>query len=74
VDPAHRGKGYGTALLGFALEQCDRDGVPAYLESTNPRNMSLYRRHGFEPVGRIQEGTSPVIVPMVRAPRASGRA
>jgi hypothetical protein len=23
------------------------------IESTNPRNMSLYRRHGFEVLGRI---------------------
>lgn len=66
VDPMHQGRGYGNALMTFALERCDRDGVPAYLESSNPRNMSLYRRHGFEPLGEIQVGSSPPIVPMLR--------
>jgi ribosomal protein S18 acetylase RimI-like enzyme len=69
VDPAHQSKGHGDALMAHALERCDRDGVPAYLESTNPRNVSLYRRHGFEPIGTIQAGSSPTLVPMLRKPR-----
>jgi GNAT superfamily N-acetyltransferase len=69
VDPAHQGKGYGAALMTFALQECDREHVPAYLESTNPRNISLYLRHGFKALGTIQVGTSPPIVPMLRAPR-----
>jgi ribosomal protein S18 acetylase RimI-like enzyme len=69
VDPAQQGKGLGDALMAFALERCDRDGAPAYLESSNPRNISLYRRHGFEVMGKIQAGTSPEIVPMLRKPR-----
>ena len=69
VDPAHQGKGHGDALMVYALERCDRDKLPAYLESTNPRNISLYRRHGFEPLGTIQVGSSPPIVPMLRGSR-----
>ncbi len=69
VDPAHQGKGHGDALMSYAVERCDRDHVPAYLESTNPRNMSLYRRHGFEALGTIQVGTSPPLVPMLRPSR-----
>jgi GNAT superfamily N-acetyltransferase len=69
VDPAHQGKGLGDVLMSYALARCDREGVPAYLESTNPRNMSLYRRHGFEPLGAIQVGSSPTLVPMLRKPR-----
>ena len=69
VDPARQGKGYGAALMARALEQCDRDGLPAYLESTNPRNITLYLRHGFEALGEIQVGTSPPMVPMLRRPR-----
>ena len=30
----------------------------AYLESSNPRNMSLYERHGFESMGKVQIGDS----------------
>jgi ribosomal protein S18 acetylase RimI-like enzyme len=69
VDPAHQGKGHGDALMRHALEQCDRDGLPAYLESTNPRNLSLYRRHGFEALGTIQASSSPSVVPMLRPRR-----
>jgi GNAT superfamily N-acetyltransferase len=69
VDPAHQGRGHGDALMAHALERCDRDHLPAYLESTNPRNISLYRRHGFEALGTIQVGASPPLVPMLRPPR-----
>ncbi len=69
VDPAHQGKGHGDALMRYALEQIDREKVPAYLESSNPRNISFYRRHGFEELGTIQVGSSPVLVPMLRRPR-----
>ncbi len=69
VDPAHQGKGLGGALLKHATDICDRDGVPAYLESSNPRNVPLYERHGFEVLGKIQAGGSPTVVPMLRKPR-----
>jgi ribosomal protein S18 acetylase RimI-like enzyme len=69
VDPAHQGKGHGDALMVHALRRCDRDRVPAYLESTNPRNISLYLRHGFQALGTIQVASSPTLVPMLRRPR-----
>jgi ribosomal protein S18 acetylase RimI-like enzyme len=69
VDPAQQGKGYGDALMAHAMARCDRDRMPAYLESTNPRNISLYRRHGFESLGEIRSGDSPVLVPMLRKAR-----
>jgi GNAT superfamily N-acetyltransferase len=47
VAPAWQGRGYGAALLRPALERCDRDRVPAYLEASTPRNRALYERHGF---------------------------
>jgi ribosomal protein S18 acetylase RimI-like enzyme len=69
VDPAHQGRGLGGALLKRALARCDADRLPAYLESSNPRNISLYERHGFHTLGRIQVGSSPVVTPMFREPR-----
>jgi ribosomal protein S18 acetylase RimI-like enzyme len=69
VDPMYQGKGLGDALMTYALERCDRDHLPAYLESTNPRNISLYKRHGFEALGTIQVGSSPPLVPMLRRAR-----
>jgi len=69
VDPFHQGKGYGAALMQHALLPCDRDRQCAYLESTNPQNIPLYERHGFEVLGTIQVGTSPAVFPMLRKPR-----
>jgi GNAT superfamily N-acetyltransferase len=69
VDPARQGQGLGGLLLKHAARWFDRDGVVAYLESSNPRNVPLYRRHGFEALGRIQVGGSPVFTPMRRDPR-----
>ena len=67
---AYTTDGYGgAALLRHALDRCDREDLPAYLESTNSRNISLYLRHGFVAVGEIRAGSSPIVVPMLRLPR-----
>ena len=70
VDPAHQGAGVGAELMKHALTRCDNDGFPSYLESTNPRNISLYERQGFEKMGEIQFGSSPVVTPMYRTQKA----
>lgn len=69
VDPSQQGNGVGSALMKHAVAVCDRDGMIAYLESSNPRNVSLYERHGFEVIGEIQVGSSPTMRPMLRKPR-----
>lgn len=69
VDPRRQGRGYGSALLARGLEACDRGHAAAYLEATNPANIPLYRRFGFDVVGEIQAGTSPPITPMFRVAR-----
>ena len=69
VDPARQGQQLGDKLMTHALTSCDADQLPAYLESSNPRNLSFYQRHGFEALGKIQVGSSPTIVPMLRKPR-----
>lgn len=69
VDPSQQGRGIGSALLAHATAICDREGLSAYLESSNPKNVPLYQRHGFEVVGTIQSGSSPTICPMLRRPR-----
>ena len=71
VDPACQGRGLGDKLLARALARCDAEQFPAYLESSNPRNIPFYQRHGFEVMGKIQVGSSPTIVPMLRRPRPS---
>ena len=71
VGPAKQGKGYGSALLKHALVRCDSDNRLAYLESSNPQNIPLYERHGFEVLGTIQVGSSPPLFPMLRKPRGA---
>lgn len=60
---------HGDALMRHVLAICDREHLPAYLESTNPKNISLYKRHGFAEITTIQLGSSPTIVPMLRQAR-----
>lgn len=67
VDPAHRGLGLGGRLLAASLEVVDLFGEPAYLESSNPRNISLYERHGFVVEAEIEMPEGPTLRPMWRA-------
>ena len=53
VDTSQQGRGLGSALLAHRLRECDEQGLPAYLESSNPANISLYQRHGFEVIGEF---------------------
>lgn len=69
VEALHRNKGCGAALLEYGLRQCDREHRPAYLWSSNPLNISFYKRHGFEIVGTIQVGSLPSMFPMLRHAR-----
>jgi ribosomal protein S18 acetylase RimI-like enzyme len=48
TEPELQGRGIGTQLMQPVLEKCDREGVPAYLESSKERNVPLYERNGFK--------------------------
>ena len=56
VDPDYRGQGLGMSLLAENLASLDAEGVPSYLESTNPANDRRYERVGYR---RIGEFTTP---------------
>jgi GNAT superfamily N-acetyltransferase len=53
TDPARRGNGYGMALLEQNLAAIDAEGMPAYLESSNPANDPRYESRGFRRVGEF---------------------
>ncbi|MFF1635860.1 GNAT family N-acetyltransferase [Leifsonia sp. NPDC058248] len=54
THPDHRGRGIGQQLLAENLAALDADGLPAYLESTNPANDHRYERAGFRPIGAFR--------------------
>jgi len=68
--PERQGSGLGARAIRAVLEDCDAEGMPAYLESSNPRNMTLYQRHGFEQTGEIPLPDGPSLYPMWREPRS----
>jgi GNAT superfamily N-acetyltransferase len=53
THPDHRGQGKGMALLRENLDRIDEQGLPAYLESTNPVNHRRYEGVGFVQVGEF---------------------
>jgi ribosomal protein S18 acetylase RimI-like enzyme len=66
VDPAQQGAGLGSSLLQQCLHRVDADHCPAFLETPNPRTVSLYARHGFRIIGVSQAGTCPPVTSMLR--------
>jgi GNAT superfamily N-acetyltransferase len=69
VAPAAQGLGVGTALLTAMLERSDREGLPAYLEASSPRNAQLYRRLGFETLSVVRPFGAPPMELMIREPQ-----
>src|ERR1019366_3757686 len=70
TDPCAQGKGIGSALMRPALDHCDAEGWPAYLESSKERNVPFYARHGFQVVRELPlPGGGPKIWTMWRDPR-----
>ena len=69
TEPAAQGQGLGSALLAQVLARVDADGMPAYLESSNERNLAWYGGYGFELTGELVIPGGPRIWPMWREPR-----
>lgn len=54
VAPGQRGRGIGGALLAQTLAHCRQHGCPGVaLETGEPRNLALYRRHGLRQSGGL---------------------
>ena len=65
-----QGSGAGGRMLARTLALVDEDEMPAYLESTNPRNVPFYERHGFVITGEEVLPDGPRLTYMRRAPRS----
>jgi GNAT superfamily N-acetyltransferase len=68
THPKHRGRGFGMDLLRHNLAVIDGEGLPAYLESSNPANNRRYEGVGFLPIGQFSyPGGGPLVTTMWRA-------
>ncbi|MCC5952211.1 MAG: GNAT family N-acetyltransferase [Acidimicrobiia bacterium] len=68
TDPARRGTGAGRKLIHAGLALADRDGVGAYLESSNVVNLPYYERFGFAVTEEITLPDGPTLWGMWRDP------
>jgi GNAT superfamily N-acetyltransferase len=51
TDPAYQGKGAGSLMMKWGLNQADEKGWEAYLEAS-PDAVPLYEKFGFREAGR----------------------
>jgi len=56
VDPDRQGQGIGSHVLAFGLRRADEAGFACRLQTSNERNLALYRRFGFE----VRDETRPL--------------
>lgn len=56
VEPAHHGRGLGSALIAPTLARWTAAGIPCYLDTANVDNVRFYERHGFRV---LEEGVVP---------------
>jgi GNAT superfamily N-acetyltransferase len=69
TEPSRQGEGLASALLAKVLDECDRDEVPAYLETGTERNAAFYVRHGFKVIEELHLPGGPPVWLMWRDPR-----
>jgi hypothetical protein len=63
-----RGRGQFRELMSPILEEADSDFVPTFLETTVPRNVSIYEHYGFRIVERYRYRGGPEVAFMRRDP------
>ncbi|HWH95989.1 MAG TPA: GNAT family N-acetyltransferase [Baekduia sp.] len=68
VDPDRQGQGVGSQLIRPGLELCDRERLPAYLETGKQANLAFYGRHGFRVVDEIRLPKGPPVWFLWREP------
>jgi len=70
IKPEFQGKGLGVGLINEILKKTDKLGLPTYLETFTPRNISFYNRLGYETAASFLEPlTNATYWVMVREPR-----
>jgi ribosomal protein S18 acetylase RimI-like enzyme len=73
VRTAYRGKGLGAALLRTLIADCDKQGLPLYLDTETEENVRFYEHFGFRVIKRITlENLRLPMWEMMREPHADG--
>jgi len=67
VDPAYQGQGFSGRLIRPVLERIDRERMPSFLETNTEKNVTIYRRFGFEVISEDKmPGTEVTTFAMLR--------
>ncbi|MEX5305541.1 GNAT family N-acetyltransferase [Kocuria sp. CPCC 205258] len=66
VHPAQQGAALGTAVIAAGLSMIDRPGEPVALETSDERNVHLYRRLGFATTAITAIPAGPIVYSMSR--------
>ena len=70
VDPSQQRSGAGTALLHRMLARIDGDGLAAFLDTSEPNNLSYYERFGFQVTIELKLPNGIPLWGLTRQPRA----
>lgn len=62
THPDHTGRRWGHTLMATGLRRAAADGVPAVLETSNPGNVEVYRRAGWDVVVAVPAEPLPIWV------------
>jgi len=54
VDPNHKSKGIGSALMEPVMAKADAQKLPVYLETHNEKNIRFYEKHGFKLIHTVR--------------------
>jgi ribosomal protein S18 acetylase RimI-like enzyme len=54
VDPEQQGSGIGSSFMKEVLHSCENKKRPVYLETSMERNLSFYKKLGFDVFGSVQ--------------------
>nr|WP_316630091.1 GNAT family N-acetyltransferase [uncultured Brevundimonas sp.] len=71
IDSAHQGRGYGRQAVEIAIEQARRWGFAKlclHLSQEAGNALAFYRRFGFEPTDRVDDGERLLIGPVPPTP------
>ncbi|GAA4712548.1 GNAT family N-acetyltransferase [Phytohabitans rumicis] len=68
THPERAGRRWGHAVMAAGLRRAAQDGLPAVLETSNPGNVEVYKRAGFEVVRTVS--ADPLTIWIMRRPAA----